>query len=594
MSFYRFHRLSLRGLLAVIAAAIIAPIFADGGKRLSPDVQRRYDYYFLEAMCQQNKGNYAAAFDLLRYCAELNPAAAEAYYFQAMYYSSLKQDSLALAYLEKAVELRPDNMTYLEQVAQYYYNTEATDKAIAAYEAIASKNRSRTDVQNILLSLYQKQRDYDRMLDCINRIEQIEGNSEEITLSKVSVYELKEDKKSALKALKQLADEHPSDLNYQVMMGNWLIQNGKKKEAYKIFAQAIKEEPENTYVQSSLYDYYNAVGEDSLAQDYLEKILVNPKTEEKTKVSMMRQVIQNNEAKGGDSTLVVGLFKRIMAKNPNDTTMAQLKVAYLDLKKFPEADVYDALQKVLELSPDNVAARSEMLQMLLREQRWAEIIPLSEAATQYNPDEIAFYYFLGLAYYQTKDNDAALNTLTRGLKVVTDKTKPELVADFYSIMGSIYYEKKQKKDAFAAFDSCLRWTPDNIECLNNYAYYLSVENEQLAKAAEMSYKTIKEEPKNATYLDTYAWILFRQERYTEAKIYIDQALANDTDSIAPSGEPVPSAVLLEHAGDIYICIGEVDKAVGFWQRAQQGGADSPLLPEKIKAKRYLEDEKNSK
>ena len=112
----------------------------------------------------------------------------------------------------------------------------------------------------------------------------------------------------------------------------------------------------------------------------------------------------------------------------------------------------------------------------------------------------------------------------------------------------------------AAYDSCLQWKDDNIPCLNNYAYYLSVKGRELQKAEQMSYKTVKEEPKNSTYLDTYAWILFMQERYAEAKIYIDQAISCDSDS-------VQSGVIIEHAGDIYAMNGDIDKAVEYWQKA---------------------------
>ena len=102
----------------------------------------------------------------------------------------------------------------------------------------------------------------------------------------------------------------------------------------------------------------------------------------------------------------------------------------------------------------------------------------------------------------------------------------------------------------------------------------------------MSYRTIKAEPKNPTYLDTYAWILFRQERYNEARIYIDQTLQNSTDT---------SAVLLEHAGDIYYHTGDADKAVVLWQQARErASGDSELkgerlniLNRKIKHKKYL-------
>ncbi len=81
------------------------------------------------------------------------------------------------------------------------------------------------------------------------------------------------------------------------------------------------------------------------------------------------------------------------------------------------------------------------------------------------------------------------------------------------IMGDILNKKGLEEESFAAYDSCLQWKDDNVTALNNYAYYMSLKGVELHKAEQMSYKTIKAEPKNGTYLDTYAWILFMEERY---------------------------------------------------------------------------------
>ena len=120
--------------------------------------------------------------------------------------------------------------------------------------------------------------------------------------------------------------------------------------------------------------------------------------------------------------------------------------------------------------------------------------------------------------------------------------------------------------------------------LNNYAYYLSESNKELAKAEQMSYKAITAEPANSTYLDTYAWIMFKEKRYAEAKIYIDKALKCDTDS-------VQSGAVLEHAGDIYMMNNEPGAALSYWQKALQAGGTSSLLPKKIKLRKYISDEK---
>ena len=392
------------------------------------------------------------------------------------------------------------------------------------------------------------------------------------------------DKKSAWNALKTLSDEHPSDLNYRVMMGNWLMQNDQPKEAYKIFTAALKEEPDNAYVQASMYDYYRATGEEDLAKQMLENIVISPKTETESKATMMRQAIQRNEQEQGDSTQILELFDRILAASPKDADMAEMKVAYMSLKNMPDSVVKSGLQGVLAIAPENAGARIQLLQMALADMNWDETIAICEEGTLYNPDEMPFYYYLGLAHYQKNDHDGALDAFRRGVSQITPQSNVEIVSDFYYFMGDILYSKGMEEEAMAAYDSCLQWKDDNIACLNNYAYYLSVKGRELQKAEQMSYKTVKEEPKNSTYLDTYAWILFMQERYAEAKIYIDQAIACDTDS-------VQSGVIIEHAGDIYAMNGDIGKAVEYWQKALDTGVDSPLLPRKIRERKYLKSNK---
>ena len=577
----------MRGMCVVTGWMFIVNSFAQNNfPTISYEDSVRFKYFFLEAERQQNADHYDAAFDLLEHCKSINPNASEVWFMQSIYFSELERDSLALQCLEKAVQLNPNNINYQERLAQMYISARNFEQAKEVYENLVNKNHDRTDILNILIQLYQQDKEYDKMLWAIERIETIEGVSEELTLSKMRIYERKDDKKSAWKALKSLSDEHPSDLNYKVMMGNWLIQNNKRKDAYKIFMKALKEEPDNSFVQSSLYDYYREVGEDSLARQMMEQLLVSKKTESSVKATMLRQVIMENEENGGDSTKVLNVFNRVMQINPQDADMAELKAAYMSLKKFPKDSINGALKDVLAIAPDNANARLQILENLWPEKRWDEIIEMCKPAVQYNPDEMAFYYFMGLAYYQKDDKDNALDAFRRGVGEITPQSNKVIVSDFYSLMGDILYQKGMEKDAFAAYDSCLQWKDDNIGALNNYAYYLSLNDSDLHRAEQMSYKTVKAEPTNSTYLDTYAWILYMQERYEESKIYIDQAVANDTDS-------VQSSVILDHAGDIYEKVGDLEKAGEFWQRAMDAGPeeeDAEKISLKIKNVKYKKEE----
>jgi Tfp pilus assembly protein PilF len=90
---------------------------------------------------------------------------------------------------------------------------------------------------------------------------------------------------------------------------------------------------------------------------------------------------------------------------------------------------------------------------------------------------------------------------------------------------------------------------------------------------------IKKHPKNATYLDTYAWILFQMGSYEESSHYMEKALAYETK---------PSGVMLEHYGDILYHLGKVSEAMTWWKKAEGTSEASDKLAQKIKEGKYHE------
>jgi Tfp pilus assembly protein PilF len=128
----------------------------------------------------------------------------------------------------------------------------------------------------------------------------------------------------------------------------------------------------------------------------------------------------------------------------------------------------------------------------------------------------------------------------------------ELLSLSFSLLGDCYHDMKNNKSSDEAYDKALAANPDNAYTLNNYAYYLSLRNEALDKAAQMSARSTQLQPNTASFEDTYAWILFMQKKYPDARIWMEKALAHDKDK---------SAVKYEHYGDILFYLGKTDEAV---------------------------------
>ena len=549
---------------------------------------KRYDVFFLDAICQQEKGNVDAAFDLLRHCVEIDSTRSEAYFYLSRYYNYLKQKDKAMACSKKAAELEPANETYLETLANSYISQRQYAEAIGVLERLYADHHDREDVLGMLTQLYEQQEDYANAIRTLSLLETMEGKSERISFAKSQFYTKMGNKKAAISEMKQLADQYPNDLNYRCLYANALYLNGQQKKAVGIYNDILKREPDNRSAQMAMLSHYNEVNDSTAANQWLERILLSKTATPEDRVMMLRQAIGESERNGGDSTRVLRLFHQLLSLPQADADMAIFCASYMNLKKMPNDSIRPVLEKALQLEPDNAAARLQLVSYAWQADDKDRVISLCSDARRYNPDEMAFYYYQGIAYYQKDRLDDALNAFQNGIGVITPESDPSIVSDFYAVMGDILHQKGKVSEAFAAYDSCLVWKDDNIGCLNNYAYYLSEMGQQLDKAEQMSYRTIKAEPKNATYLDTYAWILFMQQRYSEAKIYIDQTLQCDSDT---------SAVLLEHAGDIYYQAGDKEQAVRFWQQALERASDRSevkddrrqILTRKIKLKKYLKE-----
>ena len=545
----------------------------------SPQSSRDYDLLFHEAMLQRQRSHHDAAFDLLSRCRELRPDASEVYFFQAHYLAEMKQQDSAQWCFRRACELEPGNMTYMETLAQAYIDGNNYPGAIEMVEKMYAADKSRQELPEMLYRLYMHEDDYDQAIAMLQRMETIDGRSERLSLSKCQLLLKMDRREEAVKEVESLAGEHPNDMGYKVLYANVLMAADRGDEAYGVLTTVLDEEPDNVRAQAALRSYYHSVDDTEAADSLTEQILLNPKAPAEAKIYQLRELIAESEQTlDGDSTRILALMDTLVAMPDADADIAELRAAYMDLKKMPRHTVADAFRRVLQIAPDRASSRLHLVQMAWDDKDDQSVISLCQTARELNPEEMVFYYYQGMAYYRQEDTDNALEAFRNGINVIGEDSSPLIVSDFYAIMGDLLFQKNREREAFEAYDSCLQWKPDNVGCLNNYAYYLSLHGERLDEAEQMSYKTIKAEPKNATYLDTYAWILFMQQRYEEARIYIDQATKNDSTG---------NSVVTEHAGDIHFMTGDTEGAVRLWQKALGEDPSNKILARKIKRRKYI-------
>jgi len=203
-------------------------------------------------------------------------------------------------------------------------------------------------------------------------------------------------------------------------------------------------------------------------------------------------------------------------------------------------------------------------------------IRAAERALEYNPESLDLYSYIAPSYYQMKEYDKALQTYDKALTLV-DSADVETRSDLIGGKGDVYFDMGDTLRAFHTYEEALALYPGNVGIMNNYAYFLALSGVELDKAERMSAMAVKQDPDNATYIDTYAWVFFVKGDYPMALMYIKSAVDKDTDG---------SSDLLDHYGDILFFNGDKDQAVEKWKLALDLDPSNELLQRKVRDKTY--------
>jgi len=575
----------MKKLIIFIIILYSIPVLAGTPADSIYQAKKKFDYFFLEAIRAKENDEHSNAFNALLHALQIDSTSSIAWAELSDYYSILQLDSVAIDAMQKAVQFSPGNFNYKIALADMYRESGNIPEAIRLYEALVKTNPDKAELNFYLSNLYLKSKEIDKAIGALNDLENNVGMSEAITMQKYKLYLAVDQKENALKEVEKLSEKFPLETKYQIFMGDFYLDEKEPEKALSYYEKAHSIDPENPLYIVSMANYYEQKGDNEAAANEIEKALKNPSLDIDTQIAILGKYIQTliQNRRSVESANV--LFETLMEQYSQEKELNLMYGQFLaSQNKWDEAR--SQFQIVTESEPENMDAWRQLLNVALRQDSVDEIIKVCTAAIVLFPTAAEYYFYKGSALIQKQNYDEALSTFREGIKYVPEDNR-NLLSTFYGQLGDLYHQTGKKDAAYEAYNKSLEYNENNVPVLNNYAYFLSLDKMQLDKAEMMSSKCLRADPKSATYLDTYAWILFQKGSYSLSKIYIESAITNGGNG---------NADVLEHYGDILFKTGNVDKAVQQWEKALEikekaGENNTTTLKRKIENRTYYEVEK---
>ena len=525
-----------------------------------------FDSLYIEGLCYKSADSTDLALERFLECEKLDAKNAALSFELSKTYAAKKDSTKALSYLKKAYSLDKENYFYAIALAEFYDESKDYASAIKIYEKIYKRFPKKKNVLFLLARGYALNGEISKSIKVLDKLENRVGENKMISVEKSRLYIYDNKHKKAIKEIDALIKKYPIDADLYVLRGDIKKEIGEKEEAIKDYNKALQLDSNCAGAQVSLCAYYSEIVDMVNLEYYLQKILANENIDIQNKkryIEFALNFYQNNPEQ------IDEVFSTVVKANPESTEALLMYANVLQqLNNLPKA--VEVLHSAVLLNEKCLTCWQELisirLSIALDDNILNEKEIISQAISNFPDDPYLLFVKSGLLLGEGETMQAFQQLKKAAQKV---NTKSKLAEQIYLLLSGMHL-----REAMLFAREGIMLFPENLMLLNNYAYNVAVyweesqgkmQDEQrtefkkfLDEAEKISEATVKADAINPYYLDTYAYILFLQEKYTLAKFYAEQALNYDKES---------NAEVLEHYGDILNAIGEKELAIGYWKAA---------------------------
>ena len=566
----------MRKILFILLSLLIADSVALAQDTIQPKKNFAQNAeYFSKGIEYKYNEDYDAAIDFFELALLAFPEDhASMYELSALYVLQGRVDK-GFEMIQQAVQLDSSNKWYKIRLANYHKQNRDYEAFISIYDELLDNDPNNLEYLEAYIDALLHIGDYERVTEKLDVYEENIGVNEYISLQKLEIYDLLGKKDKVVSEMEKLSAAYPYDTRYMSMLAETYVQNGREKDAFPLYLKIKQLDPENPYINISLLEYYQNQGDVDKAFEEFILSIRNKNLDYNTKTQIYEYWFDKKDSSDNTAKEAEQAGKAFIETHPDK----EIGYYIIGTVHFNEERYDKAQEYYLDAIARDSTTFISWYQLIFTDAELNLTHALykhTKTAMRFYPEQPIFYYFNGLALIEKREYEEAIKILDTGRKMSADK---KLTASFDTYIADIYHELGNKEKMYEYYDRVLRNDPENLYVLNNYAYFLSEEGLRLEEALKMSATTIEKEPKNVTYLDTYAWILYKLERYKDAKKWMEKVFSYDK---------YPQGINFEHYGDILYKLGDTEKAVQNWKKAKKRGNTSEFIDQKIKYEKIYE------
>lgn len=542
---------------------------------ITEDQFQQFQYLFIEGIKQRTIGNVDEAIKIFSKCLEIDQNSSTAMYEIANVHLVRGDFQSSMMMLERAVSINPQNQYYLILLAKIYQQNKLYEKAADTFGVLSGIVPDNNEYPVFQAEMFNLAGNQDKALSCYSELEKKWGFTEPVSIGKQGIYLKQGKKKEAYSEIEKLISRSQGETKYYGLLADMYLSDSLMDKALENYNKILEIKPEDGFVHFSLFNYYRLVGEHEKAYDQVKIGFENTDLDLETKIQMYMLLSQADEHKIKESRQIE-LLNILIDKHIDDDRPRALYAEYLLSKKLNQ-EAREQLRLVVEINKGNYAYWERLLYIDNDLLDWNSMYNDSKQAIKYFPEQPVLYVLEAVALIQKENYKEVFAVLDSAEANCGDN--PQILSQVYTYRAEAFYKMKNYAEAYKWFDKVVEIDPQNFMAMNNYAYYLSLRSTKLDIAEKLSNTVIKNNPNNSTYLDTYAWVLFKKKDFKLARFYMESALSNSTES---------NPVLVEHYGDILFFLDEKEKALLEWEKSLKMGNKSKVLPDKIKRVVYIE------